>query len=84
MMNNLEKLTKEELIAESKKKVKRSGCYTRRAKMAQYMLREESFANLERMVYIEDNGIIDRDFNDVYYNGYDEEEQKKERLKWLR
>lgn len=85
-INNLEKLTKEELIAISKKRVKSTGLYTRKAKQAQAILYhdENSFADCDKMIYIKDNGIIDRDFNDVFYNGYDEEEQKeKEWQKWL-
>lgn len=67
----LKDLTQEELRNESMKKVKNTGKYTKRALKAQSLLYEEAHWG-ERALQIKDNGIVDRDQDDIYYNGYDE------------
>lgn len=69
---NIENMSLEELKERSIKKVKRTGKYTRDAILAQCILWED-FSWADRDLFIKDNGIIDRDINDIYYNGYDEE-----------
>lgn len=64
----------EKLREESVKKVKRTGCYTRKALRAQEKLYDEYFWS-ERNLYVEDNGIKDRDWNEIYYDGYDNENE---------
>lgn len=68
----LKELTQEELRTESMKKVKCTGKYTKRALKAQALLYEE-FHWGKRALQINDNGIVDLDQNDIYYNGYDED-----------
>lgn len=70
-MNN-DEYTKEELKELSRKKVKRTGNYTRQAIKAQRELWEE-FAWAERSFNVKDDGVSDRDFDDIYYEGYDHE-----------
>ena len=52
--------------------MKRTGNYTRQAIKAQRELWEE-FAWAERSFNVKDDGVSDRDFDDIYYEGYDHE-----------
>lgn len=66
----LEKHTEEELIEESKKRVKKTGCYTRKAMRAQRKLYDD-FVWGDKDFKVKDNGITDLDYTDLIYDGYE-------------
>lgn len=70
----LKDLSDEELFEISLKRDEETGNYTARALKAQIILwdRHQESVYGEREFVIPDNGVRDRDLNDIYYNGYED------------